>query len=146
MLAAPYVTWAVWATAGIAVAASHSDTVNRDRRAFYCSVDYAPFSTAMGMFAGSLCIVMTGFQGQGVFPSRGILSSSRMGEVHLALVLYRNLRGMRKVGGSSHGITTAFVGRMLVIGLVVLAGLGISIAAIFDPENPVSDMFGATCA
>jgi hypothetical protein len=75
-----------------------------------------------------------------------MLSDSRIGAVHLGVVLYRTVRGLPKAGGSGHGIDVAFVVRMLVFGLYVLAGLGISVAAIVDPENRVSDLFGASCA
>jgi hypothetical protein len=64
MFAAPYVSWLVWAVAGLYVSFTHADTVNRDRRAFYCSADYHPFSTAMGVFVALLCVVILGFQGQ----------------------------------------------------------------------------------
>jgi hypothetical protein len=42
MLAAPYIAWIVWSIAGLCIAFQHADTVNRDRRVFYCSVDYQP--------------------------------------------------------------------------------------------------------
>jgi hypothetical protein len=121
MLAAPYIVWAIWSASSLYFAFANQDTVNRDRRVFYCSMDYAPFSTAMSVFTSLICLVVTGFQ------------------VHLGILFYRNYH----VGGSS-AVDMKFVVRTLIFGVYTLAGMFVSLATLLYPSNSFADIFAAS--
>jgi len=125
IIAAPYITFAVWSVAAGVLAILHPEKVNRSRRFFYCSIDYNPLSDAMSTFTAVVCIAVTAI------------------EIRIATMLYRNWRGLKKAGESS-GVSVQFILRILVFGIYIFMSMMFSLSTVWDPHSVVPDLYGAT--
>jgi hypothetical protein len=125
MLAAPYVTFAVFAIAGGVLSVQYPSRVNRDRRFFYCSLDYDLFSTIMSTFTAVVCIITT------------VL------EVRLAFTLRRNWRAMHDAGQSG-SVDIQLITRVIAFGVYVFCGIFFSLVTVLAPTSRAPDIFAAT--
>lgn len=104
MIAAPYLTLAAWSLTAAVLATHNLEKVNRNRRFFYCSLDYHPLSNSMSIFTAFICLLATAI------------------EIRIALMLHRNWRGLRKAGESS-GVSVQFIVRILVFGTYIFMSM-----------------------
>jgi len=125
MLSAPYIAQCAFSIAALAFAILRPDKVNRARRFFYCSLKFNPLSNAMSIFTAIMCLCII------------VL------EIHLAINLYRNWRGMRRAGRST-GLDLQLIVRVLTFGIYVLYGMVVDIISMFDSHNIAPDMYAAT--
>jgi len=125
MIGAPYFTLAAWSLAAGVLAIRKPEKVNRNRRFFYCSLDYSPLSDAMSVFVALVCLTITVI------------------EIRIATTLYRNWRGLMKAGEST-GVSAQLIVRTLVFGVYVFMGMIFSLVALWDHRSAVPDMFSAT--
>jgi len=125
MIAAPYCTLAAWSLTACVLAFRHPEKVNRSRRFFYCSLQYSPLSDAMSLFTVVVCLIIM------------------VMEIRIAIMLYRNWRGLKEAGESS-GVSVQFVVRILVFGIYIFLSMLFSLATMWAHRSPVPDMFAAT--
>jgi len=125
MIAAPYCTFAAWSFTAFVLAMRYPDKVNRNRRFFYCSLQYSPLSDAMSLFTAVVCLVIMAI------------------ECRIAIKLHRNWRGLREAGESS-GASVQLILRVLVFGIYNFLSMFFSLATLWAHRSPVPDMFAAT--
>lgn len=124
MNTAPYLTLAGWSLAAGLLATQNPEKVNRNRRFFYCSMDNSLFSNTMSIFVAVVCLATIAM------------------EIRIAIMLYRNLRGLRKAGESGV-ISVQFVVRLLVFGIYIFMSMLFSLATMWN-HSIIPDMYAAT--
>ncbi|EIN12736.1 hypothetical protein PUNSTDRAFT_111132 [Punctularia strigosozonata HHB-11173 SS5] len=125
MVAAPYFAMTVFTIAAGALSVHMPDRVSRDRRFFYCSIEFDPFSSSLEGFQALVCLITLGF------------------EIHLGVTLWRNWQALKRAGMSS-GLDYYFLLRVFVFGVYVLLGMIVSAVMIFSPQSVFPDMYAAS--
>ncbi|EGN98223.1 hypothetical protein SERLA73DRAFT_183142 [Serpula lacrymans var. lacrymans S7.3] len=125
LFVAPYLTLTVFTISAAFLSILHPTRVNRDRLFFYCSLDYSPFSDAMLGFVIVTCLAILAIKAR------------------LAVILYRNWRGIRHAGYASN-IDVQLIFRVLVFGVYVCLGLIVSLLSISNAMSAFPNMFAAT--
>lgn len=64
LLASPWIIFSAWATAAASAGFHHPDRISRDRRFFYCSLDFNPISTTISIFCAIVLLITMGFEGK----------------------------------------------------------------------------------
>ncbi|CCM03495.1 uncharacterized protein FIBRA_05629 [Fibroporia radiculosa] len=112
----PYVLLGVFAAIGANLSAQDPDQVSREYRFFYCSLDLAPFASAIAIFSASVCVIAT------------ILYA------HVLLGIWHNRQATRVVFPTqSHDLQL-----IIRVGLFVLYMLAASVVNLMLLGNPAS--------
>jgi hypothetical protein len=125
MLAAPYVVHFAFSLASLILSIENPEHVSRNRRFFYCSLKMNPLTNTMLVFTFIICIAIT------------VL------EIHLAITLYRNWRGI-KMARRSGPIDLQILFRVLAFGIYVFFGMIVSLVSVFEKGGRIPDIFAAT--
>jgi len=130
----PYIVYVAFALAGATIGANNPELVNRDRRFFYCSINFSPFSDTIAMFAAIVLLITVALI------------------VWLGVVLVRNWkaiqpeknRGMVEDDKGIGADDLQLVIRVMIFGFYIFVGMILSILSINAPKSVVPDMVMAS--
>ncbi|KAF7301609.1 hypothetical protein MIND_00726400 [Mycena indigotica] len=122
MLATPYLALLISMAATIAVGVARPESVSRDRRFFYCSVDSGILSGTLAA-AGALVLIAT-------------LAL----EIWTLVILFKNHKVNQGVLELSLPI------RVMAFGLYVIIAISLSLLSVTSPESPIPDLVIASAA
>jgi len=126
MIAAPYFMFGVWSISAFVLIMGNREKVTRNRRFFYCSMDYPLFFYARSLFTAFVCIIIT------------IIG------ICISVTLYRNRRSIRKAGRSG-STDIQLVVRILAFGLYVFVSIIFSLMSAWGKRTIVpASIFNAT--
>ncbi|TDL23326.1 hypothetical protein BD410DRAFT_787673 [Rickenella mellea] len=126
ILIAPYIVYFSWIVATAIVASNNLGLVNRERRFFYCSVDFDPISNSMAVFTTIICLAAFCL------------------EIRIGQLLRLDWRGLRNAGVSRTGVDFQLVTRLLIFSLYLFLALIFTAVSIATPKSVFPDMFAAT--
>ncbi|KAJ3976948.1 hypothetical protein EV361DRAFT_177656 [Lentinula raphanica] len=124
MLGAPYVAQFCFSIATLAISLKYPQFVTRERRFFYCALEYSPLSNAMSIFVFVFCL--------GIFVTL----------LRICYLLYRNYRGLRQAG-ESFVVDLHFLVRVIVFGCFIFVGMFVDILVMFSSSSRVPDLYAA---
>jgi len=125
LLTAPYIVYGSWATAAAWLGIQNPERVSRNRRFFYCSLEYAPFTDGIGLFTALILIVTMTF------------------EIWIAVILRKNWRDIRRAG-SRGGVALDLIFRVCLFGVYVMLGMVLSLLSLVAPKSPIPDLWVAS--
>lgn len=125
MLMSPYIAHLAFSIPTLVLSIQHPNKVTRQRRFLYCALQNDPLSNTMEGFTALVCLLITGL------------------EVHLAIVLYRRWRGMKRAGLAGSFDFALFI-RVLVFGVYIFFGMIVNFIVIFDEHSLAPDTYAAT--
>ncbi|KII95907.1 hypothetical protein PLICRDRAFT_34854 [Plicaturopsis crispa FD-325 SS-3] len=126
MTGTPYFVLVASAIATILVGARHPERVSRNRRFFYCSVESAPLTDFITLFAALL------------------LAATLFFKVWTIRILWRNLRQQGSSLGGSRELQHAF--RTIAFASYVILALVLGVVSVGSPASPAPDLIVATGA
>ncbi|KAH9891684.1 hypothetical protein C8Q73DRAFT_762976 [Cubamyces lactineus] len=125
LLAAPYVVHLCFATVALRAALADPSRVTRERRFFYCSVEFSPYTISLCVYTAVVCLIATFL------------------EVHLIIMLSRHRKALRCAGLSS-GIDTQLIIRVGIFVAYVFCGMLVEIVGVLGVHTVLPDMFAAS--
>ncbi|KIK52075.1 hypothetical protein GYMLUDRAFT_373458 [Collybiopsis luxurians FD-317 M1] len=125
MLGAPYFVQFCFSLATLVMSLKDPVRVTREHRVLYCALESYHLFNAMAIFTFVVCL--------------GII----MLETQLALLLYRNWRGLRQAGQST-AVDLQLIVRVIVFGVFIFLGMIVDIVSMFSPRSVVPDIYAAT--
>ncbi|TFK52629.1 hypothetical protein OE88DRAFT_1734599 [Heliocybe sulcata] len=125
LLAAPYISLAIWSTACAILAVNDPVNANRSRRYFYCSLKSDVFTNLMSLFTAIMCFAAIGLQ------------------VQIGVLLHRNRRALHRAGFSSR-VDMQLIVRLSIFELYILIGMIMDISTIFTNRSTLPDLFAST--
>jgi len=129
MLGVPYLALLISIVATAAVGSANPDSVSRNRRYFYCSVESSLLSGSIAAF-GALFLFATV-----VF------------EVWTLVVLYKNWMIVRQPGSKPRvAVELSLPIRVLAFGLYVILAMSLSLLSVKAPNSPIPDLVIACAA
>ncbi|KAJ7688395.1 hypothetical protein B0H17DRAFT_1068455 [Mycena rosella] len=129
MLGTPYLALLISILATATVGSANPDTVSRNRRYFYCSVESPLLSGTIAAFGAVFLFATIVF------------------EVWTLVILYKNWMVVRQPGAKPRVIVELSLPiRVLAFGLYVIMAMSLSLLSMKAPESPVPDLVIACAA
>jgi len=129
MLVAPYVALLISILATASVGAANPDTVSRNRRFFYCSVDSSFLSGTITICAAVFLLATVVF------------------EVWTLVILYKNYMVVKQPGAKPRvAVELSPPIRVMSFGLYVIVAMSLSLLSVKAPESPIPDLVIASAA
>ncbi|PVG04074.1 hypothetical protein CPB86DRAFT_200432 [Serendipita vermifera] len=125
LLGGPWISWLSWSTAAAWLIPQHPDKLSRNRRFFYCSLEYNPYSDGISAFCGIILFIAT------------IL------EVSIIIDMTRGWRAVRK-GVATGAVDISTLIRVLFFSLYTILGLVFGFLSIKAPKSPLPDLWLAS--
>jgi hypothetical protein len=125
MLGAPYFAQFCFSIAALVMSLRYPQKVTREYESFYCALHYPNLSDAMSIFTFIICLGIT------------------MLEIQLAMLMYRNWRGLRRAGQSTNFDLQLTV-RVIIFGAFIFFGIFVDVISMFSQRSLVPDMYAAT--
>lgn len=124
LIIAPYASLVVFSVATAILGAQNPQSVSRNRRFFYCSVEHDTFTNILALFAA------------------GVLVVTIVVEVWAVCLLYPRWALLK----GEALLDLSMIARVLVFGLYITLCLSLSIISVFSPTSPAPDLAIATAS
>ncbi|KAH6915206.1 hypothetical protein BKA70DRAFT_569285 [Coprinopsis sp. MPI-PUGE-AT-0042] len=127
MIITPYVAYLIAVMATAVIGANDSSRVSRNRRVFYCSVDFLPLSNAITIFSAT------------------VLFATIVFEVWTIVFLVKHHSFMKAEGSNIRKtIDLSFSLRTILFGIYILACMSLSLLSVTSPASPAPDLVIST--
>jgi len=128
MTVSPYMVFFVCMIATAVIGAGHPERVSRNRRFFYCSVDFIPLTN-------TLTIV-----------SAIVLFATFVFEVWTVVILCKQWKIQKDNAATSGSLNLSLPIRIIAFGFYIIIALSLSLLSIKSPQSPVPDLVIASAA
>jgi len=125
LLSIPWITFAAFVTVSAAIGFQNPSLVTRNRRFFYCSLDYTSFTSSISIFCGINLLITMAMQAS------------------IAYNIYRNWRAVRK-GMDMGDVNLSMAIRVICFEGYIIIGLVLAFLSINAPKSPVPDIWLAS--
>jgi len=125
LLTAPYMVYGAWTTAAAWLGIQNPDRISRNRRFFYCSLEYSTLTDGIGLFTALTLIITMVF------------------EIWIAVIVRKNWRDIRKAG-SGGGVALDLIFRVFLFGIYIILGTVLSLLSLVAPKSPIPDLWVVT--
>jgi len=127
MLISPYVSFLFWIVTTAVIGASHPERLSRNRRFFYCSVDFLPLTNTLTIF------------------SAVVLFATLVFEAWTVVILVKQWN-VQKGSTMRRSLELSLPIRILAFGFYITIALSLSLLSIKTPQSPVPDLAIASAA
>ncbi|PVG04075.1 hypothetical protein CPB86DRAFT_778308 [Serendipita vermifera] len=125
LLGGPWIIWLIWATAAAWTGYHNPSRLSRNRRFFYCSLDFSRFSDGISAFCGIVLLVTIAL------------------EVSIVINIVRNWRAVR-TDITAGNVDISLLIRVVFFGIYTFIGVVLGFLSIRAPKSPVPDLWLAS--
>jgi len=126
MAVAPYIVFFICILATAAIGASHPERLSRNRRFFYCSVDFLPLTNTL------------------TIASALILFATFVFEVWTVVILCKQWKIQKNNTPLRKSLDLSLPVRIIAFGFYIIIALSLSLVSVQSPQSPVPDLMIAT--